>query len=245
MGKLIFLLLILYLSLSTGILSAGSYPVPFSSTYQGGKYLIFSAESIISLERYNDYYKYSMTTEGSVLFYTRRIYDCSVMRIDDDNIYPVEHKHHDEGDKKYSSHTIFNWDTRQASTAFGDGRNKSTTLETFPTWDPMSIHIKVMLDLIKDQFTTINTYKLIENASLSDQSIKYAGEELVVSPHYSLQGHKVESVTGDANKLWYSSDYHYLPIKMEISGVTVELVSEPSTSRQPAKQVVENFIPKC
>ncbi len=154
-----------------------------------------------------------MSTEGSVLFYTRRIYDCSVMRIHNDNIYSVEHKHHDEDDKKYSSHTLFNWDAVQASTEFGDGRNISTTLENVPTWDPMSIHIKVMFDLINNQFTTTNTYKLIENASLSDHPIKYAGKELVESPHYSLRGHKVESTTGDANKLWFSSDYHYLPIK--------------------------------
>lgn len=245
MTKSIFLLLILCLTLSTGILSAGTYPVPFSATYQGGKYLIFTAESIISLERYNNYYKYSVTTEGNVLFYTRRIYDCSVMRIDNDNIYPIEHKHHDEDELEYSSHTTFNWDSRQASTVFGDGRKIVTALVDVPTWDPVSIHIKVMHDLINNQFTTTNAYKLIEHASLSDQPIKYAGEERVVSSHYSLQGHKVESATGNANKLWFSSDYQYLPIRMEISGVTVELVSDPETSRQQAKQVADDFIPKC
>lgn len=71
-----------------------------------------------------------------------------------------------------------------------------------------------MHDLINIQLTTTNTYKLIEHARLSGQSIKYVGEELVDSTHFSLQSHKVESTTRNSDKLWFSSKYDYLPIRM-------------------------------
>lgn len=66
------------------------------------------------------------------------------MRIDNDNVYPVEHKHHDEDELEYSSRTTFNWVTRQARTVFADGKEVVTDLVEVPTLDSMSIHFKVM-----------------------------------------------------------------------------------------------------
>lgn len=68
MSKLFSRLLVICLIQNTGILSAGTYPLPFSENYQGEKYLIFTAESITSLERYNNYYKYTMNTKGECNF---------------------------------------------------------------------------------------------------------------------------------------------------------------------------------
>lgn len=74
-------------------------PKPFSATYAGRKYLVYTAQAVITLNRHGDSLKYTMSSDVNGPFYHNEYYDCSVMLVQKDNIYPLEHLHTDKKEK--------------------------------------------------------------------------------------------------------------------------------------------------
>ena len=116
-------------------------------------------------------------------------------------------------------------------------------------WDLMTIQIKVMFDILNGKLNGEKLYKLIEGGNVSDWPMKMMGEEPVVIKMGSFKAIKVEStLPGKSNKLWFSKDHHLIPIKMEISGVVVKLVSDPVSAERPMLEAVTRvpeIVPHC
>lgn len=208
-------------------------PKPFSATYAGRKYLVYTAQAVITLNRHGDSLKYTMSSDVNGPFYHNEYYDCSVMLVQKDNIYPLEHLHTDKKEKKYNNHTLFNWDLRTATTEFCNGKKRTTKDIPVPLWDAVSLNVKIMFDLLNNNLTQQVNYNLIKDSKVIDWPMKITGEDWVVYKGRKFKAIKVETVgRTKTNALWFSVDYELLPLKMNLEGVKVMILSDPVSARQ-------------
>jgi len=206
-------------------------PTAFSAIYHGRKYVVATAEAVIALNRHGNYYKYTMDSDVKAPLYRNHNYDCSVMLIRDGDIYPLEHMHQGSKKAKYNSRTQFDWDERTATVVFEDGHEKTVANLPSPVWDPMSIQIKIMYDITNKNLVEEKVYTIIEHGKLSTYPMGIVGEESIAHSAVLLKTIEVGSDSADhSNKFWFSQDFFFIPIKMEINDVVVEMVSDVTTA---------------
>lgn len=213
-------------------------PKPFSASYVGRPYGVGKLETVITLERIGAYFKYTMRSNISAPFYRNEFYECSLMQLRGERIYPLEYKHTDKNNPEKNLSGRFDWGARTATLKRSDDETRITGL-VWPVWDPLSLQVGIMTDLINGKFGSEKTYRLLDRRGITDRSFRNDGEDSVASLH------AVRIVRADrpGERLWFASEHRYLPAMIEIKRIDVELVSDPRQAVRPPSPETQS--PAC
>lgn len=220
-------------SLLPGAYSAAqTLPAPFEAEYAGRKFPL-TAETTIRLARAGDYYRYTMRGAVYMAFYKlTETYDCSVAQVRDGEIYPLEYVHRDRrGDLR----THFDWRERTARTTRGDGSVVEITDLPRVAWDVMSFHLRLRADAQAAQGNG-RDYAVVEKGVLTRHRAKYAGTETI-----EIDGDAVKAagVVAESPKrvheFWFAPNYAWLPVRIAVGEVTLELASSPKAAARPVE----------
>ncbi len=244
--KLRCFLLITCLFSSSSSLVASPLPPPFKAQFSGSKYLFFSLDSRIQLQHIGQYLKYTLITEGSILVYSNRLYDCSVMQLGPHGLLPLEHKHTDQKNPEYDAHTVFNWEERVAhvKTDYGGKSGEFKIDPSKPVWDPMSLQIRIMIDTMSGKLTNPRLYQLLEYRELSSWPIAIQGDEKLDTDYGTIDTVIVQRTDGKSFKLWLAKDFGFVPAMVELDKARISMTQDPDTITQSAEQPAEEQ-PHC
>lgn len=211
-------------------------PSPFSATYVGRPYGFGKLETVITLERSGSYLKYTMRSSASAPFYRNAFYECSLMQLRGERIYPLEYKHTDSNNPDKNLSGRFDWDTGTATIKRAEDDAARVTGLAWPVWDPLSLQIGIMTDLINGKFGTEKVYRLLDRRGITERTFRNDGEERVATNTASLRAVRIVRVDRAGERLWLASDYRYVPAMIEIKRMEVELVSPPTdVIRSPSR----------
>jgi len=202
-------------------------PKPFSATYLGRPYMVGKLEAVITLERVGDHLKYTMRSQASAPFYRNEFYECSVMAVRGDRIYPLEYKHTDKNNAAKNLTGRFDWNTHTATVTRADGTETRITGLVWPVWDPLSLQVGIMTDLLNGKFGTEKVYRLLDRNGVRGRRLRMVDAEQIEAA-IALKAVKVEHTNGKPERLWFASDYGYMPVRIELKGVRVKLASDPT-----------------
>lgn len=214
---------------------AQTLPAPFSAEYEGIKFPL-SARVTIALARVGDYYRYTLRgTIRAAFFKWADVYDCSLLRVNGDTFFPLEYVHRDSHDSRRDVRTRFDWKEHVARTTRGHG----TAVEVNPlpqiAWDPMSIQVRLRADVAGAERGSERSYDIIEKGKIKHRRVRIGGVGEIQSDRDSVQVVKVETVGGNRdNAFWFARNYAWLPVRVSMGGVTLNLVSPPEDAARPA-----------
>lgn len=238
---LIFRLLLAFV-LAQGVeAAAATPPAPFEAQYAGRKFPL-SAEANISLQRQGDYYKYVLRGGVYVGFYeVSEIYDCSIIRVRDDRLYPLEYLHRD---KRSSQHIRYDWSAGEIRTTV-DGGPVRTVAGVQPTvWDLMSIQVRLLADFPQTQRGDQREYTVIHKGEMRRHRARNEGVETIEAGDQKLQTVRIRAEDRKGGyTFWFAKDYAWLPARFTLRGVTLELVSPPADAVRAATP--EAGVPVC
>lgn len=242
-------LLVLFISctmISTRSL-ATPLPQPFTAKYQGSKrVLIFnvSATSEIQLSRSNKYIKYTSRSKISWSLFKRKFLDCSIIRINDGLMYPLEYQHIDKSNDEFNVMMKFDWEKRRATTTRGDKPNPIVVDIGWPTWDPMSLQLFIITAAPSQVAGSKQALQVLEKGKLFHYNLHFVGE---VETDLTLPGVKVFEVLSEKNNgggaLWLAPDFHWTPVKIRIDDVYLNLQAQPTFEQVDMGNA--NEIPQC
>lgn len=216
-------------------LPAQELPAPFEAEYEGAKFP-FSARATIALQRIGDYYRYSM--RGSVraaFFKWTEVYDCSILRIEGERFYPVEYVHRDSRDRQRNVHTRFDWSLRTLRTTRGGGAVEEKMELPPVAWDLMSIQVRLRADIAHADRGAELSYQVIEKDQVKRRRLKIDGVEEMQFDQHVLHVMKAETEDGKhRHQFWFAKNYAWLPVRVGIGGVTLDLVSPPAEAARAA-----------
>jgi hypothetical protein len=239
-------LLISWTIVSTGSLAA-PLPQPFTAKYQGNKrVLIFnvSATSEIQLSHSNKYIKYTSRSKISWSLFKRKFLDCSIIRINDGLMYPLEYQHIDKSNDKSNVMVTFDWENKRATTIRGDKSNPIVVNISWPTWDPMSLQLAIITAAPNQAPGSNQALQVLEKGKLLQYNLDFIGE---VETDTTLPGIKVFEVLSKKNNgggtLWLAPDFHWTPVKIRIDDVYLNLQALPTFEQADTDDADE--IPQC
>ena len=213
--------------------TAQSLPVPFEADYEASK-SVLSAKAKIKLSRMGEYYKYTMR---SVVYFgflkLGEAYECSVLHVIGNRLYPVKYVHQKEGEKLPKVQTRFDWTRKTITTTLGDGRERKIENVQYPAWDIFSIHLGLLMEVSSAHRTGQSEYSVVHKGRLTSHRASFEGIETVTTSGDSLQTVKVK-VRGPkrANWFWFAKDFAWLPVRIDISDVVLQLVSPPGQAHR-------------
>lgn len=207
--------------------AAKEIPKPFSATYLGRPYAVGKLEAVITLERIGDHLKYTMKSKASAPFYSNEFYECSLMAVRGDRIYPIEYKHTDKKTPAKNLTGRFDWKTNTATVTRADGKGTRITDLVWPVWDPLSLHVGIMIGLLNGTFGTGKTYRLLDRDGVRERRLRMAGEEQIETETAALKAVRVERTNGKSERLWFAKEHGYVPVRIEIKSIGVDMVSDP------------------
>lgn len=209
-------------------------PAPFVAEYRSAKFP-FSAKAEIRLLRAGEYFRYTMHSTVYLGFYrVTETYDCSIGRIRRDELYPLEYVHRDARKERRNLHVRFDQAAGVAHLTRGDG--STTQLRDLPqsVWDPLSIQLKLRTDAANAEVGARFDYAVAEKNGVKRYSASYDGIETILVGENSLEAARV---TAESSKrptiFWFAPKYGWLPVRMTIGQVTLELSSAPATAERP------------
>ena len=226
--RLVAMITVALLTAATPV-AAIEIPKPFSATYLGRPYMVGKLEAVITLERSGDHLKYTMRSKASAPFYGNEFYECSVMAVRGDRIYPLEYKHTDKNNASKNLTGRFDWNTNTATVTRADGKETRITGLVWPVWDPLSLQVGIMTDLLNGKFGTEKVYRLLDRNGVRERRLRIVGEEQVETRTNTLKAIAVERPGGKLEQLWFASEHGYMPVRIELKGVRVELASDPTS----------------
>lgn len=224
--------------------AAKDIPRPFSATYIGRPYVVGKLETVITLERIGGHLKYTMLSKASAPFYRNEFYECSVMAVRGERLYPLEYKHTDTKDAAKNVSVRFDWDANAASVTRADGQPTRITGLVWPVWDPLSLQVGIMTDIINEKFGTEKMYRLLERGTVNDRRLRRVVEDGADTDTASRKTVRVERADGGAPRLWFAREHGYIPVTIEFKNIRVELASELSRVSRDAA-VPNGEIPHC
>lgn len=263
MPQKIFQLIICLFSVGSGLLLAQSViadtapnktaptetlPKPFMAKYAGEeKVAVFTVNAALDLElsRVGDYLKYTSNSQLKWSFYDRKFYDCSIIKIDKDKkLWPVEYLHVDEGDPDNRIETKFDWDAKTVTTHRPDKDKPRSYDITWPTWDPMSLQIALMTIAPQQKKGATQKYASIEKGKLREYEVTFNGEVKTQTHLPDIQVVEVLTVRGDnTGGLWFAPNYGWVPAKIQIDEVTIDLQEHPTFTEQQTAS--SGDVPSC
>jgi hypothetical protein len=220
---------------------ADALPAPFEANYEGSRFP-FSASATIALQRMGDYFRFSM--RGSVraaFFKWTDIYDCSVLRLQDGQFFPVEYVHRDSREPERNALTRFDWTNRAMRTTRGDGAVQ--VLEDLPpvAWDLMSIQVRLRADVAGAARGAELVYPVIEKGHVRKRRLTVASVDEMQANEQTLKVVKAEANDGShRHQFWFAPNYAWLPVRVSIGDVTLDLVSPPGEAARPASPASES-----
>lgn len=218
-------------------------PKPFVATYAGTPYVFGKLEATITLERMGDHLKYTMQTIGTAPFYRNELYDCSVLTLRGGRLYVLEYKHTDKKNAENNVSARFDWNARTVTvTRAGQDAKRITELQ-WPVWDPLSLQIGIMTDLLNKEFTTEKVYRLLERGEVKDRRLRRAGGANIEHAGAPLKVVRVERADRDTEQLWFAADYRHIPVRIQLKNIRADLNSDPAKSARDAS--TESGAPRC
>lgn len=215
--------------------AAFTLPAPFEAEYEGSKFPL-TAKAKISLSRAGDYYRY--TLRGSVhaaMYKWTEVYDCSVVQLRGKELYPLEYAHRDKRTPRRDLQARFDWQRRSVQIASGNGAEQQ--LDDLPhiAWDLMSIQVQLRADVAGAAPGASFDYAVVEKDKVTHHRATIEGIETVETNKDGLQAVKVRAQgPKGVNFFWFAKDYAWLPIRIDLGGVTLQLVSPPEQAARPA-----------
>ncbi|MBI5719620.1 MAG: DUF3108 domain-containing protein [Burkholderiales bacterium] len=219
-------------------------PAPFSASYHGSKYLLGSIEALLTLEHLGQHLRYTLRTKVSIVLLSYELLDCSVMRVEGDIVYPLQHMHRDAHNPKRNTTTVFDWEQARATVAFDDGRRVELHDLPRPTWDPMSLQVQLMIDAKGGALETARSYRLLDAGRLREWPLRLRGIERVATQHGPVDAIKVERGDGKSLGFWLAPRYDYLPVRVQVGEVAVSLTSDPGAARRAIDSSLTT-VPRC
>lgn len=215
--------------------AAFTLPAPFEAEYRGSKFP-FSAQAKMSLSRAGDYYQYAL--RGSVhtaMYKWTELYDCSVLQLRGNELYPLEYVHRDKRSPRRDIAARFDWQHQSVRVIAGDGAQQELADLPAVAWDLMSIQVRLRTDVPGAAPGTAFDYAVVERDKLTQHRAIVEGIEPVATDDYRVQAVKVR-VQGPkgATFFWFAKDFAWLPIRIDVGGVALELVSPPEQAARPA-----------
>jgi len=230
-----FAVLAMSLLLYAGASPAFTPPAPFTADFTGARFPL-SAKARISLSRTGDFYRYTLTGSVHAAFYKwTEIYDCSVLQLRGNELYPLEYVHRDSRNSRRNVHTRFDWARKSAQITLGDGSEREINDLPQPVWDVMSIQVRMRADVPGAAPGTSFDYTVLERGKIAHRRVTVDGAESVRTDTHDLQatGVRLEGVKG-AGTFWFAKDYAWLPVRISMNDVTLDLASRPEQAMQPA-----------
>jgi len=242
----ILVLFIIWTAVSTRSL-ATPLPEPFTAKYQGSKSVwLFnvSATLEIKLSRSNKYIKYTSHSEISWSIFKRKFLDCSIIRINDGLMYPLEYQHIDKSKDEFNVLMTFDWVNSRATTIKGNKPNPIVVDISWPTWDPMSLQLAIITAAPSQAPGSFQVHHVLEKGRLFKYNLSFIGE---VETNITLPGIKVFEVLSEKNNgggtLWLAPKFHWTPAKIQIDNVVFNLQAPPTFEQVDTGDADE--IPQC
>jgi hypothetical protein len=225
--------------------AAQSLPVPFEADYTATKF-VYSAKAKIKLSRTGEYYKYAMRSAVHLGFFKQgEVYDCSILQVVGNRLYPVSYLHLKESDKSDNVQTRFDWTGKTISTILGDGRERKIKGVQYPTWDVLSIQLGLIMDVSSADRAGRSDYAVVDRGRLTSYQASVEEIESIDTAGDSVRSVKVK-VRGPkrTNWFWFAKDFAWMPVRFEINDVVLQLASPPGQARREAEPA-DSGIPAC
>lgn len=227
---------------------AASEVRPFSGRYEGRQIVALlpaTARAGIELRRSSRHIVYTMHSTVTWAFIERRFLDCSVIRIDGEQLLPIEYLHRDASESDHDVHTRFDWLAGSAKTTLGRTPEPKTVALDRPTWDPMSFQV-ALIALAQQRLPGHRERQwVIERGMLKEHEVTFVGP---IPPPTTGAGagqpvHEIVSRKSNGLiTLRLLPDEAWRPARVSIDDVTIELVPTPLTA--PAG-LPEGDVPSC
>lgn len=212
-------------------------PEPFTARYAGEKRIALikaRATLDLALERHGDYLKYTSHSEVRWSFYRREFYDCSILELHSDQqhgdqLRPLEYQHIDEGDSDNDVHTRFDWQQQRAITQRADETEPRINDIQWPAWDPMSFQVALMAIAPEQAPGSTQDHSMVERGKRRDYRVTFAGSSAdSESPGvYRVSSERLNSDKQVSNALWLAPDHHWVPQRIQIDDVAIDLQAAP------------------
>ena len=230
--------------------SMGAELRDFSARYEGSKHfgpLTARARAQIRLQRSGRHIVYTMDTTVSLAFIERSFHDCSVIRIEGDELQPVEYAHLDAAEPRHNVRTRFDWSSGQAHTLVGLAADSVTVPIVWPTWDPMSFQVALMALAPGRAAGEREVHRLVERGTIKVHRVRFSGvvasaEGVPQSPLYEVVSQKEGSGKGRI-VLLLTPQPSWRPVRVTIEDVTIELVGAAPAS--PLSSLSDEPAPRC
>ena len=219
-------------------------PKPFSATYVGRPYAIGKLDAAITLERIGEHLRYTVRSQVSAPFYRNEFYECSVMAVRKERIYPLEYKHTDKNNAAKDLTGRFDWNTNTATVTRADGKETRIAGLVWPVWDPLSFQVGIMTELINGTFGTEKVYRLLARNGVRERRLRLTADEDIATAIAVLKAAQVERTDGKSERLWFAKEHGYIPVRIEIKNFSVELVSDPARAGRDSTAPGEST-PRC
>jgi len=208
--------------------TADELPAPFEAEYEGAKFP-FSAKATIALQRIGDYYRYSM--RGSVraaFFKWTDFYDCSLLHIQGNEFFPVEYVHRYSREPGRNILTRFDWEHRKAHMMRGDGTAQDIGELPPIAWDLMSVQVRLRADVAAANRGAKLSYDVVEKDQVKKRHLTVEGLDDAQLNERTMKVMKAETENGKhRHRFWFAKNYAWLPVRVSIDGVSLDLVSPP------------------
>lgn len=218
----------------------------FSTSYKGSTRVLLllpaHAEASLRLQRSARHIVYTMNTTVRLPFVERSFYDCSVLRIEDMRLLPLQYAHLDAGDPALDVRSRFDWTTGQVSTQLGRADKATTQPVQWPTYDPMSLQVALMAAASHRAAGDAEAHQVLERGALKIHRVYFGG--LQATPAGAL--HEVVSRKVGSDKsivLLLASRPVWQPLRITLEGLTIERV-DAGTSFEPAG-LADEPAPQC
>jgi hypothetical protein len=215
--------------------TADELPTPFEAEYEGAKFP-FSATATIALQRIGDYYRYSM--RGSVraaFFKWTDVYDCSLLRVRGNEFIPVEYVHRYSREPDRNTLTRFDWEHRKMHMERGDGTAKDIGELPPIAWDLMSVQVRLRADVAAANRGAELSYDVVEKDEVRKRHLTVEGLDDAQLNDRTLKVMKAEAVDGKhRHQFWFAKNYAWLPVRVSIDGVSLDLASPPEKAARAA-----------
>ena len=225
--------------------TADELPAPFEAEYEGVKFP-FSAKATITLQRIGDYYRYSM--RGSVraaFFKWTDVYDCSLLHVRGNEFFPVEYVHRYSREPKRNISTRFDWEHRKMHMIRGDGTAQDIGELPPIAWDLMSVQVRLRADVAAANRGTQLSYDVVEKDEVRKRRLTVKGLEEIQLNDRTLNVMKAEAEDGKhRHQFWFAKNYAWLPVRVSIDGVSLDLVSPPERAARAAASA-DDTPPSC